>query len=108
MSLEVITMGSDNLVRLDALTNASSGAYVNNAVVTFNLKDANGAIVGGQSGVSMAYVAASNGRYEGVIPNAVTAALTLNAPYTVEITATAGSTVLFRKLSCVAKYRSSQ
>jgi hypothetical protein len=104
MSLEVLGIGSSNLVRLDALTDASSGAYVNSATATFTLKDASGSVVSGLSGVSMAYVSASNGRYEGTIPN--TAALTLNAPYTLEITTTSGSLVLFRRLSCVAKYRS--
>ena len=104
MSLEVLSISSSNLVRLDALTNASSGAYVNSATVSFNLKDAGGAIVGGLSGAAMAYIASSNGRYEGTIPNTTT--LTLNALYTIEITATLGALVLFRKLSCVAKYRS--
>jgi hypothetical protein len=94
------------MVRLDALTNASSGAYVNTATVTFTLKDTNGTVVGSLSAVSMLYVGSSNGRYEGTIPNGT--ALTLNALYTVEITATQGSIVLFRKLSCIAKYRSSQ
>jgi hypothetical protein len=104
MSLEVLSINSTNLVRLDALTNSSSGSFVNSATVTFSLKDAGGNIVGGLSGVSMPYVASSNGRYEGTIPNST--ALTLNALYTIEITATASSLVLFRRLSCVAKYRS--
>jgi hypothetical protein len=104
MSLEVLSINSTNLIRLDVLTNASSGAYVNNATVTFSLKDAGGNIVGGLSNVSMPYIASSNGRYEGAIPN--TTSLTLNALYTIEITATASPIVLFRRLSCVAKYRS--
>jgi hypothetical protein len=104
MSLEVLGIGSSNLVRLDALTNTSTGAYVNSATVTFTLKDASGSVVSSLSGVSMAYVSSSNGRYEGTIPN--TAALTLNALYTLEITTTSGGLVLFRRLSCVAKYRS--
>jgi hypothetical protein len=45
VSLEVISIGSDNLVRLDQLTNASTGAYINNATVTFALKDSNGNII---------------------------------------------------------------
>ncbi len=106
MALEVLAIGSDNLVRLDTLTNYSSGAYVNNATVTFTLKDANGSVVSSLSGQSMAYVAGSNGRYEGTVPS--TAALTLNALYTIEITALGAGYTLFRKLSCVAKYRSSQ
>lgn len=104
--LEVISIGSDNLVRLDVLTNASTGAYVNNATVTFTLKDANGNVVAGLSGVAMPYVSGQNGRYEGTIPNGT--ALTQNALYTIEVTATSGSVILFRKLSCVAKYRSNQ
>src|SRR6266481_40142 len=104
--IEVISIGSDNIVRLDALTNASSGAYINNATVTFTLKDATGAVVGGLAGVSMPYVAASNGRYEGTIPNGTS--LALNAFYTIEVTAIAGALQIFRKLSCIAKYRSSQ
>jgi hypothetical protein len=101
--IEVISIGSDNIVRLDALTNASSGAYINNATVTFTLKDSTGAAV--LSNQSMSYVAASNGRYEGTIPNGTTATMTQNAQYTIEITATSGALVLFRKLSCIAKYR---
>jgi hypothetical protein len=104
MSLEVISIGSDNMVRLDVLTNASTGAYVNTATTTFNLLDTNGNTL--LANQSMPYIAASNGRYEGTIPNATTVTMTPNALYTVTITATAGTIVLFRKLSCIAKYRS--
>ena len=103
MSLEVISIGSDNLVRLDQLTNASTGAYINNATVTFTLKDSSGNII--LSAQPMNYVAASNGRYEGTIPNANTSTMSVNSTWTVEITAQSGSLVLFRRLSCIAKYR---
>jgi hypothetical protein len=106
MSLEVIAIGSDNLVRLDALTNVSTGAYVNNAVVTYTLIDSTGAVI--LSNQTMPYVAASNGRYEGIIPNVTTVTMAVNALYTVQITATSGATVLFRKMSCQAKFRSNQ
>ena len=102
--IEVISIGSDNIVRLDALTNASSGANINNATVTFTLKDSSGAVV--LNNQTMTYVAASNGRYEGTIPNGTTAAMAQNAQYSIEITATSGALVLFRKLACIAKYRS--
>jgi len=104
MSLEILAIGSDNLVRLDALTSASSGGYLNNATVSFTLTDSNGNVVAGLSNVSMPYVAGSNGRYEGNIPN--TANLVLNALYTLAVTATASGYKLYRKLSCIAKYRS--
>ena len=101
--IEVISIGSDNIVRLDALTNASSGAYINNATVTFSLLDSSGNII--LSNQTMTYVAASNGRYEGTLPNSTTSTMTQNAQYTIQITATSGALVLFRKLSCIAKYR---
>jgi hypothetical protein len=104
MSIEVLAIGSDNLVRLDALTNASSGAYINNATVNFTLLDSKGNTVIGST--SMPYVASSNGRYEGTIPYSTT--LMLNSFYTIQVTATGAGLTLFRKLSCIAKYRSNQ
>ena len=104
--IEVISIGSDNMVRLDLLTNVSTGAYVSSATTTFTLKDSTGAVFNGQSNVNMPYIAASNGRYEGTIPNATTTLMAPDSRYTVEITATAGTIVLFRVLSCIAKKRS--
>lgn len=106
MALEVIAIGSDNLVRLDQLQSASTGLYVNAAVASFALLDATGAVI--QNTTSMAYIAASNGRYEGTIPASVTNTLAQNAQYTIQITATYLGGTLFRKLSCIAKYRSNQ
>jgi hypothetical protein len=104
MALEVLAINSDNLVRLDGLTNASRGAYINNATVTFNLVDASGAPLINAAGMS--FVAASNGRYEGTIP--YTTGLTLNAFYTLQITAIGGGFRLYRQIQCIAKYRSTQ
>jgi hypothetical protein len=103
VSLEVISIGSDNLVRLEQLANASTGAYINNATVSFALKDSNSNVI--LSSQSMPYVASSNGRYEGTIPNANTSTMAVNSLWTVEITALSGALVLFRRLSCIAKYR---
>jgi hypothetical protein len=104
MALEVISVGSDNLVRLDALTNASDGTFVNDATVSFVLKDATGAVV--QNTTTMTFI--SNGRYEGTLTHSTSAGLTENGLYAVEITATRGLIQLFRKLSCIAKTRSSK
>ncbi len=103
MALEVLAINSDNLVRLDGLTNASSGAYINNATVTFVLLDSNGATV--TSG-NLTFVAASNGRYEGTISHTVS--LTLNAFYTLQITSVGGGFQIYRQCQCIAKYRSTQ
>ncbi len=104
MALEVLAINSDNLVRLDGLTNASSGAYINNATVTFSLVDAGGSTLISNS--SMSYVASSNGRYEGTVP--YTTALTLNAFYTLQITAIGSGFRIYRQIQCIAKYRSTQ
>jgi hypothetical protein len=106
MSLEVIAIGSDNLVRLDQLQSASSGQYVNAATVTFVLKDSTGAVI--QNTTTMPYVSASNGRYEGTITAATSATLAQNGQYSIEITATYLGATLFRRLSSIAKYRSNQ
>jgi hypothetical protein len=104
MSVELISIGSDVMVRLDKLKNASTDAYINSATVSFRLKDADGATIQGPT--TMAYIASSDGRYEGVITAANSGTLSVNAAYSVEITATASGLTLFRKLSCVARYRS--
>lgn len=101
MAVEVLSVNSDNLVRLDNLTNASSGAYVNNATVTFNFRDANGNLLVGP--VSMTNVNAT-GRYEGsLLQSAYT--LVPETTYLIEITANSSGTILFRRLYCIAKVR---
>src|SRR5262249_32315400 len=45
MSVEILSVGSDNMIRLDKLTNASTGNYVNTATVTFTLKDSTGTVL---------------------------------------------------------------
>lgn len=63
-----VYIGNDNLLTVDALTNAATGAYVNNATVTATLKDADGTNVSGQTWpLSLAYVSGSNGKYQGVL-----------------------------------------
>jgi hypothetical protein len=107
MALEVIAIGSDNIVRLDLLTDASGagGTLIGGATVSFTLKDATGAAILSNVSMPMSVLLA---RYEGTIPATTTNTLTLNALYTIEITATYSGTTLFRKLSCIAKYRSNQ
>ncbi len=104
MAAELISIGSDVLVRLDKLKNASTDAYINSATVSFRLKDSDGASIQGPT--TMSYIASSDGRYEGVITAVNSASLGQNAVYYVEITATFSGFTLFRKLSCVARYRS--
>ena len=95
-----IYIASDNLLRWDAMTLASTGAPVNDATVTFALKDANGnAVATG----SLLYVPSSNGRYEGVLESTVS--LIAGSTYYLELTAASGSANGFRRIECVAQHQ---
>jgi hypothetical protein len=97
-----INVNSDNLIRWDRMSLASTGAFVNDAAVTFTVKDASGVVVSGATGV-MSYVAASDGRYEGILESTVI--LILGGTYYLEVTATSGGANGFRRIECVAAYQ---
>ena len=78
-------IGNTINVEIEGLQNAASEAYINDATVVFDLKDASG-VVGSQDDVSMPYVADSHGNYLGVLPSTVS--LTAGTTYYVAITAT--------------------
>ena len=80
---------NDNLLKLEGLTDEETGLFINNATVTAVLKHRRGGEVDGQAWpLAMAYVAASNGNYTGVIDaginvvigNRLTAEITVAAP----------------------------
>ena len=95
-------ISSDNLLQLDALKLAADDSYVNDATVTFTLKDADEAVVTGADTISMPYVASSNGRYQGTLQSTVSLE---GAKYYLEITATSGENVLFKRITCYATYK---
>jgi len=96
-------INSDNLIQLDALRLAADGTYVNDATVTFTLKDADEAVMTGANTVSMPYVAGSNGRYQGTIQSTVS--LAVGAKYYLEVTGTSGENNLFKRITCYARYK---
>lgn len=97
---------NDNLVSNPTpMTRSSSGAYVNDATVTMTLKDSSDVAVSGASALPMSYVTDSNGLYQGTLPN--TLSLTAGATYTLEISATSGSTVAFWAISVSVVNRTS-
>lgn len=95
-------VSSDTPIRWDAMTLGEGGAFVNDATVTWALKDAAGAAVSGATG-TMSYVALSNGRYDGVLESTVT--LIVGATYYLEVTAVSGGANGFRRVECVAQYQ---
>ncbi len=70
---DIVYKDNDNLVELDALKNAATGAYLNTATVTLTaIRDAAGATVSGETfPKTMAYVAASDGKYQAVVDKAI-------------------------------------
>ena len=104
--MQTLYLNNDNLVEFDMMTQSSDGSFVNDATVTFTLATsfttavppvAAGAVAN-HSGVSMPYIAGSDGKYQGVIDS--TAALTVGTTYYVGITYTSGTKNGFTKLTC--------
>lgn len=100
-----IAIGSDNLVRLDLLTDASSGSYIEDATLSFQLLGLDGTVI--LDTIAMAYVAASNGRYEGTIPASTSTTLSQGTNYIIAITAVKSGTTLLRRVQAAADYSDS-
>ena len=82
-----IYIDNDNVLVVDSLKDVVAEAYVNTATVVAQLKDADGANVGGE--ITLAYIAGSHGRYRAMLEEDL--ALEDQAAYEVHIDADAGS-----------------
>lgn len=92
MSCVKLYVDNDNNVGLDGLVNPVDGEYVNDAVVELTLLDASGVELTGQAWpLTLVYVTASNGDYEGIIESTVVAVA--GATGTMQIVATRGALV---------------
>jgi hypothetical protein len=101
---------NDNLIEWQWMQQASDGEFVNNGTVTFtlysgySLNSSTGALTTPagpvnalvHGPVTMAYVAGSSGKYQGVLPAAVD--LNLALEYTIEINATASGKTARRSI----------
>lgn len=102
-------IGEDNVVYWGDRNVPNSGlfdtvtrSFINDATVTFVLKDSSNVAVSGASG-TCTYVSGSQGCYEGVLEDGVS--LTANSTYYLELTAAAsGDRVGFRRITYVAQY----
>jgi hypothetical protein len=103
-------IGQDNIVFWGDRHIPNSGLYdqnieqfVNDATVTFVLKDSSNSPVSGANGVTMSYVTGTKGVYEGILEDGVS--LTENAVYYLEISAVAsGDRVGLRRIQYTAVY----
>ena len=99
-------VGCDNVVEVDELKNELTGSYMNSATVTFDVFDSDGVAVSDAAAVSMSYVAASNGKYQGVLESAV--ALVEGNFYTVVVSIVQGNIVDQRRWEALACYRTDE
>lgn len=100
---EVIYIDTDNLFRITGLKNETTGAYINNATCQLvKLMDDDGTTVSGSTAITLDYLAASDGIYQGAMPYTVT--LTENAEYTAVVTATLGGARTTWRRSVRARY----
>lgn len=83
-----LTIGADEIITIDKLIvpNSNPPQYVDNATITWTLKDSSGNTVGTGN---YTYISGSNGEYQTVIPSTVTTLLTANAAYTLASNVTA-------------------
>lgn len=84
--MSVLLFKNDNLIEVDELKDEVSGDFLLTATVTAVLKDAAGATIG--SSITLTFVAGSDGRYQGNIPDDL--AVSLGDRITAEITADGG------------------
>lgn len=81
--LHLLFINNDTIVELDTLVDASDGTFVNDATVTADVDTLEGDSIA--SGISMAYVASSDGKYQGTIQD--TLSLVVNQFYLITVTA---------------------
>lgn len=97
-----IFKGQDNLVRWDCMKLASTGSFVNDATVTFTLKNAAGTAITGADTISMT-TQNQSGRYDGTLESTVD--IDIGTKYFIEITATRGDDKGFRRFKVTAQYQ---
>lgn len=88
----VLFIENDLYIEIDGLHDGlDAAAYFNTATVTATLKDRDGDVVTGINGLTLSYVAASNGKYRGIVQE--TFNTTLGGGYKLEIVANQSGTV---------------
>jgi len=97
--MDILYVGADNEIT-GTVTNKQTGAPINNATVSFILRNLDLSTVSGGSG-SMAYVAASQGIYTGIL--ASTVGLIAGRNYLLDITAVASVGTLPVRRTCYAE-----
>jgi hypothetical protein len=102
----ILFVDSDNVIELDSLVDSRDGTtYVNDATVTFTMANAAGTNITGAIGLPMPYVAASNGKYQGIVPFAVMDVIAAGARGTITIVAVSGAYRVARQVEWLARFK---
>ncbi len=102
MSIQALFISADNTIELDGLK-LSDGSFANDATLTFTLKDTDGDAISGAENIAMAYVASSNGKYQGTLESSVS--LVSGTTYYLEITSSRGTLRGFNRVECRAQFK---
>lgn len=87
-------LSNTNVIILDELTLASTGAYINDATVTVTIKDENDTELTGETWpLTMSYVTGSDGKYAGAVSSSVS--VSAGDLLSCEVTATSGGNTGF-------------
>ena len=95
-------IGEDLTVAIAGLRDGYDDSYLNSATITAQLKDAAGDDVG--AAATLSYQATTDGNYKGVIDAAITALMTENRTYHIDITIASGAYDGLRRLTGTAVY----
>jgi hypothetical protein len=95
-------VGSTVTVEWRGLKRLSSGLYVNNATMTFILRNAELAVV--VASTAMTYIEGSQGNYRGVIPSSTPLIEGDRYYLDVLVVDATGNLTLLRRLECTARY----
>jgi hypothetical protein len=106
----LLTLQSDNDIKISGLADADSGTYLNTATVTYAIKNEAGTTVTDGTG-TLDYQTGSNGNYLGVVDAAVmvlssAVPFTLTGTFFIEITAAQGNYDRFWRIPATVEYGS--
>lgn len=104
-NITILYVGNDNVLEVAGMRNELTGADMNTAIVTAQLKDSAGTDVAGETWPkTMVYVAGSKGTYRVTLP--YTLAVAPGARYVATIVADAGPGLRAEwQIECVARTR---
>ncbi len=103
--IELLFVGSSNMLKLSALTNVDTGSFINDATVTATIEDLAGdnvvRVTSPAWPITLDYVVASDGIYSAPIHDMT---LVEGKKYLVILNITAGSAIQEKRNLCYAKY----